>query len=100
MACGFALNSILVTGGCGFVGSAFVRYVVREHPGVHVTVLDALTYAGNPQNIACRGIALSLWLVMCAMLSWCAIWLPRRTPWCILPRRRITIGLLQTPRRL
>lgn len=52
MACGFALNNILVTGGCGFVGSAFVRYVVREHPGVHVTVLDALTYAGNPQNIA------------------------------------------------
>lgn len=53
MACGFALNNILVTGGCGFVGSAFVRHVVREHPGVRVTVLDALTYAGNPQNIAC-----------------------------------------------
>ena len=53
MACGFALNNILVTGGCGFVGSAFVRHVVREHLGVHVTVLDALTYAGNPQNIAC-----------------------------------------------
>lgn len=52
MACGFALNNILVTGGCGFVGSAFVRHVVCEHPGVHVTVLDALTYAGNPQNIA------------------------------------------------
>lgn len=52
MACGFALNNILVTGGCGFVGSAFVRYVVREHPGVRVTVLDALTYAGDPRNIA------------------------------------------------
>ena len=52
VACGFALNSILVTGGCGFVGSAFVRHVVREHPGVRVTVLDALTYAGNPRNIA------------------------------------------------
>ncbi len=52
MACGFALNNILVTGGFGFVGSAFVRYVVREHPGVRVTVLDALTYAGNPRNIA------------------------------------------------
>ena len=52
MACGFALNNILVTGGCGFVGSGFVRHVVREHAGVHVTVLDALTYAGNPRNIA------------------------------------------------
>ena len=34
------------------MGSAFVRHMVREHAGVHVTVLDALTYAGNPQNIA------------------------------------------------
>lgn len=52
MARGFALNNILVTGGCGFVGSAFVRHVVREYPGVRVTVLDALAYAGNPRNIA------------------------------------------------
>ena len=43
---------ILVTGGCGFMGSNFVRWVVREHPGVRVTVLDALTYAGNPANLA------------------------------------------------
>ena len=52
MACGFALNNVLVTGGCRFVGSAFVRHAVREHAGVHVTVFDALTYAGNPRNIA------------------------------------------------
>ena len=45
-------NHILVTGGCGFIGSNFVHHVVREHPGVRVTVLDKLTYAGNPQNIA------------------------------------------------
>ena len=45
-------SSILVTGGCGFMGSNFVRYVVREQPGVLVTVLDKLTYAGNPSNIA------------------------------------------------
>lgn len=43
---------IIVTGGCGFIGSNFVRYVVRNHPGVRVTVLDKLTYAGNPANIA------------------------------------------------
>ena len=45
-------RSIIVTGGCGFIGSNFVRHVVEEHPGVHVTVLDKLTYAGNPANIA------------------------------------------------
>ena len=48
----FKPKSIIVTGGCGFIGSNFVHHVVREHPGVHVTVLDKLTYAGNPENIA------------------------------------------------
>ncbi|MBE5023636.1 dTDP-glucose 4,6-dehydratase [Olsenella sp. DSM 107455] len=48
----FEPRSIIVTGGCGFVGSNFVRHVVDNHPGVHVTVLDKLTYAGNPENIA------------------------------------------------
>lgn len=48
----FRPSRILVTGGCGFIGSNFVRHVVCEHPGVHVVVLDKLTYAGNPRNIA------------------------------------------------
>ena len=48
----FQPASIIVTGGCGFIGSNFVHYVVNNHPGVHVTVLDKLTYAGNPENIA------------------------------------------------
>ncbi len=48
----FEPRSIIVTGGCGFIGSNFVHHVVREHPGVHVTVLDKLTYAGNPENVA------------------------------------------------
>ena len=48
----FEPESIIVTGGCGFIGSNFVHHVVHEHPGVHVTVLDKLTYAGNPENIA------------------------------------------------
>ena len=48
----FEPENIIVTGGCGFIGSNFVHHVVREHPGVHVTVLDKLTYAGNPENIA------------------------------------------------
>ena len=45
-------RNIVVTGGCGFIGSNFVRHVVGNHPSVHVTVLDKLTYAGNPDNIA------------------------------------------------
>lgn len=44
--------NILVTGGAGFIGSNFVRYVYRERPEWHITVLDALTYAGNEQNLA------------------------------------------------
>ncbi len=48
----FEPRSIIVTGGCGFIGSNFVHHVVREHPGVHVTVLDKLTYAGRRENIA------------------------------------------------
>ncbi|WP_317299101.1 dTDP-glucose 4,6-dehydratase [Collinsella tanakaei] len=48
----FQPHRIVVTGGCGFIGSNFVHHVVREHPGVYVTVLDKLTYAGNPENIA------------------------------------------------
>ena len=47
----FEPHNVLVTGGCGFMGSNFVRYVAREHPDAHVTVLDKLTYAGNPANI-------------------------------------------------
>ena len=45
-------RNIIVTGGCGFIGSNFVHYVVNNHPDVHVTVLDKLTYAGNKENIA------------------------------------------------
>ena len=42
----------LVTGGLGFIGSAFVRLVARERPELRITVLDAMTYAGNPLNLA------------------------------------------------
>ena len=43
---------ILVTGGAGFIGSAFVRLVLERYPEDRVTTLDALTYAGNPANLA------------------------------------------------
>ncbi|MFT8704626.1 dTDP-glucose 4,6-dehydratase [Bifidobacterium aquikefiricola] len=44
-------HNILVTGGAGFIGSNFVRYVLNNNPDVHITVLDALTYAGNINNL-------------------------------------------------
>src|SRR5260221_6544522 len=43
---------ILITGGAGFIGSAFVRLALAELPGCEVTNLDSLTYAGNPDNLA------------------------------------------------
>jgi dTDP-glucose 4,6-dehydratase len=42
---------ILVTGGAGFIGSNFVHYIYRERPDWQITVLDALTYAGNEKNL-------------------------------------------------
>ncbi len=43
---------ILVTGAAGFIGSAYVRHVLNEHPDDEVLALDLLTYAGNPANLA------------------------------------------------
>ena len=45
------MANLLVTGGAGFIGSNFVHYVV-QHTDHHVTVLDALTYAGNRESLA------------------------------------------------
>ncbi|KWU37576.1 dTDP-glucose 4,6-dehydratase [Levilactobacillus brevis] len=46
------MKNLIVTGGAGFIGSNFVHYVIANHPEVHVTVLDKLTYAGNRANLA------------------------------------------------
>jgi len=43
---------ILVTGGAGFIGSNFVRYMLEVHPDYEVVNLDLLTYAGNLENLA------------------------------------------------
>jgi dTDP-glucose 4,6-dehydratase len=42
---------VLVTGGAGFIGSNFVRYWNEHHPDDRIVVVDALTYAGNPENL-------------------------------------------------
>lgn len=41
-----------ITGGAGFIGANFVKYILRTHPDARVTVVDALTYAGNIDNLA------------------------------------------------
>jgi dTDP-glucose 4,6-dehydratase len=43
---------VLITGGAGFIGANFVHQTVQERPDVDVTVIDKLTYAGNPDSIA------------------------------------------------
>lgn len=42
---------LLVTGGAGFIGSNFIRYILIEHPDWEVTNIDKLTYAGNLENL-------------------------------------------------
>jgi dTDP-glucose 4,6-dehydratase len=43
---------LLVTGGLGFIGSNFIRYMLGEHPDCTITNFDNMTYAGNPANLA------------------------------------------------
>ncbi len=48
----FLPKAVLVTGGAGFIGSNFVRFVLKDVPDVRVVNLDCLTYAGNLENLA------------------------------------------------
>jgi len=45
-------RTVLVTGGCGFIGANFVRLLHREYPDWRIINLDKLTYAGNPANLS------------------------------------------------
>ena len=46
------MQTLIVTGGAGFIGSNFVRYMLGKYPDYRIMVLDALTYAGNLDNLA------------------------------------------------
>ena len=52
------MKSILVTGGAGFIGSNFVHYMINKYPDYRILVLDALTYAGNLENLSSFGSCL------------------------------------------
>ncbi len=45
------MRTVIITGGAGFIGSHVVRRFVNNHPGIRVVNLDALTYAGNLENL-------------------------------------------------
>ena len=45
------MKKVLVTGGCGFIGSNFIRHTLQYYPDYRMVNLDKLTYAGNPANL-------------------------------------------------
>ncbi len=45
------MKNLLVTGGCGFIGSNFIRLMLEKYPDIKIINLDKLTYAGNPDNL-------------------------------------------------
>ena len=45
-------KTLLVTGGAGFIGSNFINYINQHYPDTKILLLDALTYAGNLDNIS------------------------------------------------
>lgn len=45
------MKNLLITGGAGFIGSNFVRYILNKYPDYHTIVFDKLTYAGNLDNL-------------------------------------------------
>lgn len=45
------MTTVLVTGGAGFIGSCYVRHILKKHPDYKVINIDALTYCGNLENL-------------------------------------------------
>ena len=45
------MKNVLITGGCGFIGSNFVKILLETDTGYYPIILDSLTYAGNKNNL-------------------------------------------------
>lgn len=45
------MKKLLITGGCGFIGSNFIRHILAKYTDYHIINLDKLTYCGNPDNL-------------------------------------------------
>ncbi len=45
------MKKILVTGGCGFIGSNFIHFMMKQQSEIEIVNIDVLTYAGNPENV-------------------------------------------------
>ncbi|MDX9912613.1 MAG: dTDP-glucose 4,6-dehydratase [Phycisphaerales bacterium] len=52
MTTGTSFEHVLLTGGAGFIGSAFARFLIEQRPRTRLTIADALTYSGNMDNLA------------------------------------------------
>ena len=44
-------SRVLITGGSGFIGSNFIRYLLTARPDTHLTNVDVLSYSGNQENL-------------------------------------------------
>lgn len=45
------MKTYLITGGCGFIGSNFIHYMLNKYKDIQIVNVDCLTYAGNPENL-------------------------------------------------
>ena len=45
------MKNVLITGGCGFIGSNFIKHLLKDGSGYYPIILDSLTYAGNKNNL-------------------------------------------------
>lgn len=46
------MRKLLVTGGCGFIGSNFIHHMLQSDGEISIINMDKLTYAGNPENLS------------------------------------------------
>ena len=95
-------RNVLITGGAGFIGCHFVRYLLSTDPRVRIVNLDVLTYAGSLDNlkelpdpdrhtVVPGDIATTRWSSICCVSM-------RSIPSCISPRSPTWIGPLRVPR--